>query len=39
MQNKTAVQEVFLFKEVDRQMAQGPLFSPAESFSFQKALL
>ena len=33
MQNKTAVQEVFLFKEVDRQMAQGSLFSPAESLA------
>lgn len=36
MQNKTAVQEVFLFKEVDRQMAQGSLFSPAESLASRK---
>lgn len=36
MQNKTAVQEVFLFKGVDRQMAQGSLFSPAESLASRK---
>ena len=36
MQKKTAAQEVFLSKEVDRQMAQGSLFSPAESLASRK---
>jgi hypothetical protein len=36
MQNKTAVQEAFLFKEVDRQMAQGSLFLPAEGLASRK---